>query len=890
MFQLKRYQQQALDSLEGFLEEARVSSVAEAFAASLKAMGAAPVAYRHYAFGEIPYVCLRLPTGGGKTVLASHAVKVAKRAYLETEYPVVLWLVPTNAIREQTLGALKTPGHPYRTELEQEFGLDRLRVLDIGEVTLIRPQDIGRKAIIVVGTLATLRVQDTSGRKVYAYHEDFEPHFAGVDSKDERLERVGEDDLKENGLGRAALGKVKYSFANLLALNGPLVIMDEAHNARTSLSFDTLKRIHPRCIIEFSATPDTSNTSASNVLYHVSASELKAEEMIKLPIMLTEHRDWQEAVRDAHLTREKLAVEAQKDSDYIRPIVLIQAESKNGEVTVEVLKQHLMDQLHIDEQNIAVATGKTRELEGLDLFSTDCRIEYIITMEALKEGWDCSFAYVFCSVRDVRSSKDAEQLLGRVLRMPYAKRRRVEALNRAYAHLASPSFARVAKDLTDKLVNMGFDAMEVPTYLQHGSQSDLFGNQGGGQGLVQPQPQEPVFSVSVSADQDLSSLTAQANEQIQVISTESGEREVVIKGMISKDTTKTFIMLFAGTARKKVKAQIEQHNQRIETAKAPSQRNVPFAPLPRLCLMQQGELELLEPQNFLYLDGAWSLLDYKVALPGFSLRQTDATFEVFVDGKKARYRVLEEREAYNLNTVEAGFTEADLIGWLDQEVRQPDISQAEMRRFTSLLVTYLTKEQGMPLTGLIRGKFMLAKAVRAHIGECRKKAAQQGFQKTLFDDQLSLEARFDYAYEFKPGLYPARPPYYQGRFKFARHYYPLIEDLKAQGEEFECAKAIDANPSVKHWVRNLVRREHASFRLPLASGWFYPDFVAELNDGRIMVIEYKGDAYVSNDDSREKRQVGEAWASSSNGKCLFLMAVEADADGRNVYQQIDDLM
>jgi type III restriction enzyme len=65
---------------------------------------------------------------------------------------------------------------------------------------------------------------------------------------------------------------------------------------------------------------------------------------------------------------------------------------------------------------------------------------------------------------------------------------------------------------------------------------------------------------------------------------------------------------------------------------------------------------------------------------------------------------------------------------------------------------------------------------------------------------------------------------------------------------------------VKHWVRNLVRRDQASFFLPLAHQYFYPDFIAELLDGRILVVEYKGKAYESNDDSIEKRTVGELWA------------------------------
>lgn len=881
--QLKTYQKQTLKALEDFLYDARTLPVGEAFEENFRRRGHTPIPYRAYNFGQIPYVCLRLPTGGGKTILASHSVTVAKRTYLESDYPIVLWLVPTNTIREQTLEALKTPGHPYRTELEGEFGLDRLRILDIGDVTQIRSQDVGSKAIVVVGTIATLRVEDTSGRKVYKYHEDFEPHFVGVDPDDGRLERVKEEDLQEHGLSAAALGKIKYSFANLLALHEPLVIMDEAHNARTRLTFDTLRRIHPKCIIEFTATPDTSTTSASNVLYHVSAAELKAEDMIKLPIMLTEHDTWQGSVRDAHLTREKLVLEAQKDNDYIRPIVLLQAEAKNGTVTVDVLKQHLMEELHIDEQHIAVATGNQRQLDGIDLFARDCPIEYIITIEALKEGWDCSFAYVFCSVKDVRSSKDAEQLLGRVLRMPYARKRKIDALNRAYAHLASPAFSQAAQQLTDKLINMGFEAMEVPAYLQHGVHPDLFGDSG-----TLPPPEEPPFSVELPSEPDLEAVADEDTGNVALTPTETGTVRAEVNGLISEKVAKEFLKLFSGKEKKDVKAQIEHHNLRIEANKTPSQRNAAFAALPQLCLARQGALDLVEPQSFLFEDGGWSLLDYKAELPQFSLRETDATFEVDIDGKKIIYKVAEQRETYDLNLVDGGFTEADLTGWLDQEVRQNDISQSELIRFLALLVGYLSKDKGIPLTGLVRSKFILARAIKDQIARYRTKASQAGFQRLIFGNDQTLETRFEYSYEFKSGLYPARMPYYQGRFKFAKHYYPVIEDLKADGEEFECAKAIDSNPDVKHWVRNLVDRENASFRLPLADRWFYPDFVVELTDGRLLVVEYKGEVYKTNDDSREKNQVGIIWAERSQGKALFLMAVESDDDGRNVYQQIND--
>ena len=224
----------------------------------------------------------------------------------------------------------------------------------------------------------------------------------------------------------------------------------------TGLTREMQTRVRPCAIIEFTATP----RPKSNILYSVSALELKREDMIKLPIMLSEHDTWQNAVNGAIAKRAALAEAAKRDAAYLRPIVLFQAQKKNQEITVEALKKHLTDVENIPENAIAVATGDQRELDGIDLFDPCCPIEYVITVEALKEGWDCSFAYVFCSVSRIHSATDVEQLLGRVLRMPYAKRRRTAELNRAYAYLSEPSSGASARALTDKLVAMGFEEDE----------------------------------------------------------------------------------------------------------------------------------------------------------------------------------------------------------------------------------------------------------------------------------------------------------------------------------------------------------------------------------------------------------------------------------------------
>ena len=217
-----------------------------------------------------------------------------------------------------------------------------------------------------------------------------------------------------------------------------------------------------RAILELTATPVPKKI---NVLYSVSARELQAGDMIKLPMMLAEHKAWPDAVRDAVLRRRHLEAEAAHEDRYVRPIVLFQAQDKTDVVPPERLRQYLLDEkLAADEGEIVIAIGEQRGLDGLDLFDTACRVRYVITVEALKEGWDCSFAYVLCSLQNVRSGKDVEQLLGRVLRMPYAARRKSPALNRAYAHVVARSFSEAASALVDRMVQgMGFEALSAAT-------------------------------------------------------------------------------------------------------------------------------------------------------------------------------------------------------------------------------------------------------------------------------------------------------------------------------------------------------------------------------------------------------------------------------------------
>jgi type III restriction enzyme len=896
MFKLKDYQEKALVALDDFFRQVRVAGLQEAW------RNCAPVkerqgqirqaAYNAEALDKVPAVCVRIPTGGGKTFLAAHAVARIGKSFYNTDAPLALWLVPSEAIRSQTLISLATPRHPCREALTEYFG-ERVRVCALDDLATVGPQEVGQSAIVVVATIQSFNVQmeKKSTRNVYSFDEHFARHFQGLTPQQEAgLDRVSEADIAAQPyLTTADLGRIKASLANWLALNQPIVIVDEAHNNRTEQAFRTLKNLLPACVIELTATP----AAGSNVLYHVGAQALQNEDMIKLPIVLMEHpTGWKDAVRDAILTRDRLENLAAQEPEYIRPVLLFQAEPINGEVTVQKLLEHLISQdgEKLDRKQIAVATGDQKELDGVVLADPLCPIRFVITVEALKEGWDCPFAYVLCSLQDAKSAKDVEQLLGRVLRMPYARPRQQAELGKAYAHIVAQGFAQVADQLADRLVNnMGFEAYEaamaiVPTQKVF----PLFGLDG----HASPKVAEAVLSLDAAPTLP---IPEELKDTVEIRPTSAGAT-VIVRGELSEKVEDFLLASCPGKHQPKVKEAIDKARIRQDALLAPSARGERFAPLPQLCLNWDGELQPVEKRLLSEL-GEFDLFAEPMGLAGFSIREQGATFEIDVEGGKV---VLEETDSrqLHLNEIVAHATENDLVRWLDRECRQMDVGQSTLIKWLLVLVRHLMADRGLTLTALLRAKYQLAEAIRREIERRRQNAVKTGFQKSLpgFLAAPRLKDSFRYAFSFLPTHYPARHPYYSGRYRFRKHYYPVIHDLREKradgtpAEEFACARAIDAHPAVKHWVRNVEKESRFSFWLPTADDYFYPDFVCELTDGRVLVVEYKGEPYKTNDDSREKAQIGHQWQESSEGRCLFLFSVKKDDQGRDVGQQLDHII
>lgn len=894
MLALKDYQEKALEALDDFFTKIRDAGLDAAWRACAprhERYGYTKQAeYDASALGKVPAVCVRIPTGGGKTLVAAHAVARIGRILKNTEAPVALWLVPSDAIRAQTLAAFSTLRHPCREALIEHFG-ERVRACALEDLATVGPQEIGNSAIIIVATIQSFNVKDKSIRTVYSFDEALEPHFQTLTPQQtSNLGLVTEDDIEAQPyLTAGDLGRIKTSLANWLTLHQPIVVVDEAHNNRTEQAFRTLSDLNPACVIEMTATP----MRDSNVIFHVSAQALAGENMIKLPIVLMEHQQgWKAAVRDAILTRDKLEILAAREPDYIRPILLFQAEDVNGEANISTLLAHLTSQEgeKLDSKQIAIVTGEQKDLEGMDLNSPTCPIRFVITVKALKEGWDCPFAYVLCSLQTMKSGKDVEQLLGRVLRMPYARARLQPELSKAHAHVVSSVTVRAADALIDSLVtNMGFERYEAEASIVSNQYAiDMASNDS-----AAAQQAKAIFSIPVMPAQPI----PEALRPVLELRPTSAGATVIVRGELTSEVEDFLIAgSSAGKQQQAVKDSIERERVRQAVASAPATRGIPFAPLPQLCMQWDGELQPVERQSLAEL-GNFDLFSERVGLEGFTVNESGIAFEIGIADDRVIYSSVDAGQL-QLDEVPAHATEQDLVRDLDRVCRQPDISQAILLKWLLALTHHLIGDRGITLTALIRHKYQLAEAIGREIDRRRAKAVISCFQGALigFVAAPMLEDQFVYTFNFRPNQYPARPPFYSGRYQFKKHYYAFIHDLHERrkdgtpSEEFLCAQAIDLHPAIKQWVRNVESNERFSFWLPIATGYFYPDFVAELQDGRILVVEYKGGHLIDSDDTRMKRQVGDQWEKSSQGRCLFLLAVAQDIDsaGRSLNKQVDD--
>lgn len=407
---------------------------------------------------SVPHVCFKVPTGGGKTLLGASALE-----RLRPQTGLVLWVVPSKAIYRQTWVTLATRLHPYRQALERASA-GRVKLFKKG--TPISRHDVENHLCLLPTMLqATGRKERGDFLKVFRDSGKYPGFFPPADDLPKNKDLLqNHPDLDTHDLGDHAIsGTAKRSLFNVLKIVRPIIILDEAHNAYSEARRKRLCEFNPQIMIELSATP---RTGTSNILVNTSGEALKQENMIKLPINIhnLENSDWKHTLSKAVEKLEDLQQHAdaldQETGKYIRPIMLIRVERVGREqrdgkhIHAEDVREELIH-LGVAESSIRRKTAEKDEIADEDLLSPYSPVRYIITKDALREGWDCPFAYVLALLDTTKTERAITQMTGRILRQPDTEPTGMPELDECHIYCFDTEVGKAAKLVKEGLEQEG---------------------------------------------------------------------------------------------------------------------------------------------------------------------------------------------------------------------------------------------------------------------------------------------------------------------------------------------------------------------------------------------------------------------------------------------------
>ena len=412
---------------------------------------------------EIAHACFRMPTGSGKTYVAAQALNTIMQEWKQKQTGLVIWFVPLEKIYEQTAKAFRRGSwiHEYLTEqcglpikfvTKEDAVQGRLdeRMLKNHLCILV----LSQQSLVAKGSVTQRRIKrDTSiGGKTF-------PESDNRAACQEFHKAHPELDYKKSKNGAQI---PKRSVVNFIRINHPVVIIDEAHRTQSEQATKEISGLNPSIILEISATP----SHQSNVLYQATGRKVWEENMIKLPIQTSTEATWQKTLRAAKEKLEELDKLAKREhaqgGRYIRPIVVVRTEytgkNKADEILhVDRVRQHMETRLGIHPNEIAIQSSEQKsDLRNVDLLSETCEIKYILTKSALAEGWDCPFAYVLAILDNFKADTGLTQLMGRVMRQPYARKAKATDLNKAYVFCTSQKTGEVTHAIGENLNKLNY--------------------------------------------------------------------------------------------------------------------------------------------------------------------------------------------------------------------------------------------------------------------------------------------------------------------------------------------------------------------------------------------------------------------------------------------------
>ena len=870
--ELKDYQARVIADLVEYLEALeRTQNLAEAFKEFWDGKGATRMdAYKDNISG-VPHVCAKVPTAGGKTFIAVNALDKVFGAITRRNPKrpkLVVWLVPSLTILDQTFKHLSDPEHPYRKRLNQLFR-HRVAVFEKKDLLMgagFSLDSAAEQLSIVVMSFDSLRARKKEDRKIFQ-ENGYLASFANMPT--------------ESAADWLLPGHDPTALINVIRGMQPVVVVDESHNAESELSVEMLQNLNPGFILDLTATPRNN----SNIISYVDALALKRQHMVKLPVIVTNRSSKTEVVENALSMQRQLETiameEEAKGGKYIRPIVLFQAEPKTKEdnETFEKLRATLVNDLKIPPEQIAIKTASVNELKGVDLASRSCPIRFIITVNALKEGWDCPFAYVLASLADKSSAVDVEQILGRILRMPHVQLHGNDLLNMSYVFTASNRFSETLDNIVKGLNRAGFssrdhrviDATVGQTTAKDAPVTQLpLGTNPSGTGVAGETTNE--------ADDDLGldrySLTWQPLGENSGEAGSAKSREDVIPAS-------AFVAELTQRAVAENQAFEEQAKNADSTIPPELEEKMnrhmikdPF---------REEALSLRIPQFFTkvesrgFLDEDWQLAEYVHLLKDFRLTQADANIpfddidaemvqmdleEIGKGNYAPKAFVIDAKERRRINELILSHGRESQVRDVTHQLmllvgNMYPMEDAEVRLYIARVVGNMDDEQ---LRDCLERRELYASKIKSHIKTLSKIHARKVFNDKIDVNQITVRPHFAFAESIVPAANSTAVP---------NSLY--VSEASMNGLERRVIERIANLQSVEWWHRNIEKK---GFRL---NGFInhYPDFIIKTKVGTIILLETKGGDR-DNSDSEMKLKLGKFWEKMAGPNFKYLMVFDSN--------------
>ena len=881
--ELKAYQKDIIADLKRYLEIMQEQkNYLKAFALFWEEKSAPSLGKYQDLLPGVPNLCFKVPTGGGKTLLACASLSAIFAALPLQKIKAVVWLVPSEAILTQTLKALKDPRHPYRQKIDADFN-GRVSVYSKQELLNgqnFNPTVINEQLSIMVLSYDSFRSSNREGLKAYKENSNLAIFTKVLGTPENPIDKADETAL--------------FQIINQL---NPVIIVDESHHARTKLSWEMLQNFNPAFVLDLTATPK----KESNIISYTDAIQLKKEHMVKLPVIVY-NRDRQEDVLiDAIDLRRNLEEIAKKQQEatgrYIRPIVLFQAQPKSKEeaATFEKLRQKLVE-AGIPAEEIAIRTADVNELKNVDLLSPKCKIRFIITVNALKEGWDCPFAYILASLANRTSQIDVEQILGRILRLPYTAANIEKPLNMSYVLTSSENFQETIKRIVKGLNDAGFSdedyrlsnqvalsaaqatgqmtmSLTLPDLPQAETVTDI---QTGT--LATEENDEEFFEGFGYFDSASVSEALECRQAEKVAAATSGEEQAKSQALLMLEeasrASRSYDEALENAAKNnfslgKVPAREVRAQVKAYPVKAKFREDIENLRLPQFFLKI--------PEGSLFEQDGEAFLERESLVKGISFRQETSCIDFEEDDKDEIMQIdviegegglpkalmMKSRDVALFKEYFDSLPPERRIAYckaiiLEKINRLNMVSSRHLEEYIGRIVADMKRDQ---LSRLEKNPLRYADKIKQTIQDILAKRYKKAFNTQLAAGKIVCHP----SYQLPIAIAPARVT-----SAYARSLYKAEEEMNSL--ETELVLRLTNLNNIRWWHRNLAN-----------TGFFingftkhYPDFIIKTENGNIVLVETKGE-HLANEDSKLKINLGRSWSASAGDQFKYFM-VFADAE------------